>query len=113
VADHLRADLTQIADMARSLDRLRAEFADITRVSDVGADTGDQVLASALADFATGWSDKRNQLIGQLRDLSELAGKAVQEYTGTDTTLAHALTGTGTGAGAGAGAGKSHPGGGG
>lgn len=107
MADHLKADLTQIADMSRSLDRLRAEFANITWVSDVGADAGDPVLASALTDFATGWSDKRNQLIGQLRDLSELADKAVQEYTGTDTALTHALTGTG------AGAGKSHTGGGG
>jgi hypothetical protein len=97
MADHLKADLARIAQVSGSLKTLGGEFAAITRVADAGGSAGDAELASALTDFATDWSDKRTQLIGQMRELSELADKAVQEYTATDTTLAHALTGAGKG----------------
>ncbi|SRR6266851_4558860 len=99
MADHLKADLARIAQVSGSLKTLGGEFAAITRVADAGGSAGDAELASALTDFATDWSDKRTQLIGQMRELSELADKAVQEYTATDTTLAHALTAAGAGKG--------------
>jgi hypothetical protein len=99
VADHLTADLAGIAQVSRSLRTLGDEFAAITRVADAGRAAGSAELAAALTDFATGWSDKRDALIGELRDMSGLAATAVREYTQTDDTLARALPGTGTGAG--------------
>jgi hypothetical protein len=99
VADHLTADLAGITQVSRSLRVLGDEFAAITQVADVGGAAGSAELATALSDFATGWSDKRTALIGQLRTMSELAAQAVTEYTRTDETLARALPGGGTGGG--------------
>jgi hypothetical protein len=99
VADHLTANLAGITQVSRSLGVLGDEFAAITQVADVGGAAGSAELASALSDFATGWSDKRNALIGQLRNMSGLAAQAVAEYTRTDDTLARALPGGGAGAG--------------
>jgi hypothetical protein len=93
VADHLTADLTGITQVSQSLRVLGDEFAASTRVADVGAAAGSAELASALTDFATGWSDKRDALIGEVRHLSGLAATAVQQYTSTDETLARALSG--------------------
>ncbi len=81
--------------MSRTLAGLRDEFANLTRVTGAGAAAGDPGLASALHDFATDWSDKRNELTGQMHELSGLAAEAVRAYHQTDLTLAHALTGTG------------------
>jgi hypothetical protein len=74
---------------------LGGEFANITHVADAGNSAGNAALASALSDFATDWSDKRNQLIGQLKELAEMADKAVQEYTTTDNMLASKLASAG------------------
>jgi hypothetical protein len=86
--EHLRANLGGIERMSRSLLGLSDEFSNLTHVADVGGAAGDSELASALSDFVSNWSDKRNQLIGLMRELSQLAGKAVQEYEKTDDTLA-------------------------
>ena len=99
MADHLTANLAGITQVSRSLAVLGDEFATITQVADVGGAAGSAELASALSDFATGWSDKRNALIGQLRDMSGLAAQAVAEYTRTDDTLARALPGGAAGTG--------------
>jgi hypothetical protein len=99
VADHLTADLAGITQVSRSLRGLGDEFAAMTQVADVGGAAGSAELAAALTDFATGWSDKRNALIGELRTMSGLAAEAVVEYTRTDDTLARALPGGGAGAG--------------
>lgn len=88
---HLRANLSGIESMSRSLLNLGNEFANLTHVADVGGAAGNAQLASALSDFASNWSDKRNQMIGQLKELSKLADKAVKEYKKTDGTLAHSL----------------------
>jgi hypothetical protein len=93
VADHLTADLTGITQVSQSLRVLGDEFTASTRVADVGPSSGSAELASALTDFATGWSDKRDALVGELRHLSGLAATAVQQYTSTDETLARALSG--------------------
>jgi hypothetical protein len=94
VTGHLRADLAGIGRLAGSLGQLADEFAGLTTVADEGGAAGNAVLSGALSDFATGWSDKRNELISQLRELSQGADEAVREYTATDTTLARGL-GTG------------------
>ena len=93
MADHLRADLARITQISRTLAGLRDEFVNLTRVTDAGAAAGDSVLASALADFASDWSDKRNELAGQMHDLSGLAAEAVRAYHQTDMTLTQALSG--------------------
>ena len=93
VADHLRADLAGIEQVSRSLAGLGQAFAALTTVTDEGPAAGDAGLASALHDFATNWSDKRDALIGQLDQLSTLADQAVHAYHQTDVTLAQALTG--------------------
>ncbi len=85
--------------MSRSLAGLRDEFANLTRITDVGAAAGDPGLASALRDFAADWSDKRTALTGQMDQLSQLAAEAVRAYRDTDVTLAHALPGAGGGPG--------------
>jgi hypothetical protein len=97
VAGHLKADLARIAQVSRSLANLRDEFANLTKITDVGAAAGDPGLASALRDFAADWSDKRTALTGQMHELSQLAAEAVRAYTGTDVTLAQALSGAGPG----------------
>jgi hypothetical protein len=93
VADHLKADLATIGQVSRSLAGLRDEFANLTRITDVGAAAGDPGLASALRDFAADWSDKRTALTGQMHELSQLAAEAVRAYTSADMTLAQALSG--------------------
>jgi hypothetical protein len=99
VTDHLTANLAGITQVSASLRILGDEFAAITQVADVGGATGSAELAGTLTDFATGWSDKRDALIGELRDMSGLAAQAVAEYTKTDDMLARALPGGGAGAG--------------
>jgi hypothetical protein len=99
VADHLTANLAGITAVSRSLRTLGDEFAAITQVADAGGAAGSAELATALTDFATGWSDKRNALISELQDMSGLAAKAVTEYTRTDDALTNALTGGGAGVG--------------
>jgi hypothetical protein len=99
VTDHLTANLAGISQVSGSLRVLGDEFAAVTRVADVGRAAGSAELAAALTDFATGWSDKRDALIGELRDMSGLAAQAVVEYTRTDDMLARALPGSGAGAG--------------
>jgi hypothetical protein len=98
VGDRLRADLAAIQQVSQSLNTLSGEFSSISAVADVGGAAGDSGLASALSDFAHGWSDKRKQLISEMQDLSKLADQAVKGYTGTDATLAHDLAGGGKGA---------------
>jgi hypothetical protein len=100
VTDHLTANLAGITQVSGSLRILGDEFASITQVTDVGGAAGSAELAGALTDFATGWSDKRDALISELRKMSDLAAQAVAEYTRTDDTLARALPG-GSGAGTG------------
>ena len=97
MADHLTANLAGITQVSGSLRVLGDEFAAITQVADVGGAAGSAELAAALTNFATGWSDKRNALIGELRNMSGLAAQAVAEYTRTDDTLARALPGGGAG----------------
>jgi hypothetical protein len=99
VTDHLTANLAGISQVSRSLGILGDEFAAITQVADVGGAAGSAELAEALTNFATGWSDKRDALIGELRDMSGLAAQAVAEYTRTDDMLARALPGGGAGSG--------------
>jgi hypothetical protein len=107
VTDHLTANLAGITQVSGSLRILGDEFAAITQVADVSGAAGSAELAAALTDFATGWSDKRDALIGELRTMSGLAAQAVAEYTKTDQTLARALPGGGAGS---SGAGTSTPG---
>jgi hypothetical protein len=99
VTDHLTANLAGITQVSGSLRVLGDEFAAITQVAGVGGAAGSAELAGALTSFATGWSDKRNALIGELRNMSTLAAQAVAEYTRTDDILARALPGGGAGAG--------------
>jgi hypothetical protein len=91
VAAQLKADLDGIGRMASSLGRLADEFATLTTVASAADAAGNSELAGALSDFANGWSDRRNQLIGQLRELRRGADEAVREYTATDMTLARDL----------------------
>jgi hypothetical protein len=109
VADHLTANLAGITQISGSLRVLGDEFAAITQVADVGGAAGSAELAAALTEFATGWSDKRNALIGELRNMSGLAAQAVAEYTRTDDTLARALPGGGAAAGIASSAANSRP----
>ena len=97
MADHLRADLTRIGKMSRSLAGLRDEFSSLTRVTDVGPAAGNAGLESVLSDFSSNWSNKRDELVSDLNELSGLSAEAVAAYTKTDTTLTQALTNAGHG----------------
>ena len=99
MADHLRADLARITQISRTLAGLRDEFVNLTKITDVGAAAGDPALTSALHDFASDWSDKRDQLTGQMHELSGLAAEAVRAYHHTDVTLTQALSGASNGPG--------------
>ncbi len=88
---HLKADLSGIERLAGSLGQLANEFAALTTVADEAGAAGNAELAGALSDFATGWSDKRNQLAGQLKDLAKDAEAAVRAYAATDLALAQGL----------------------
>jgi hypothetical protein len=91
VGAHLKADLDGIGRMASSLGRLADEFAALTTVAGAAEAAGNAELAGALSDFANGWSDRRDRLVGQLRELKKDADEAVREYTATDTALARGL----------------------
>lgn len=88
---HLKADLGGIGRLAGTLGQLADEFAALTTVADEAGAAGNAELAGALSDFATGWSDKRNQLADQLKGLAKDAEAAVREYTATDMALTQAL----------------------
>jgi hypothetical protein len=95
---HLKANLTKIEQTSNTLNILAAQFGDLTSVTADGGAAGNAALASALNDFANGWSDKRNQFISQMKELATDAGNAVQAYESTDIKLAAAITPGGTSA---------------
>src|ERR1039457_5374729 len=99
VADHLKADLARIEQVSRSLASLRDEFANLTKIADVGAAAGDPGLASALLDFATDWSDKRTALTGEMHQLSQLAAEPGRAHRDSDVAPAHPLATAGAGPG--------------
>jgi hypothetical protein len=93
----LQASLDGIERMGEALGQLAGAFESLTSVADDSVDAGHAELAGALSEFATGWSDMRNQLTGELKQLSQDAKTAVIEYAGTDNTLTHGLTNAGKG----------------
>jgi hypothetical protein len=85
---HLKANLTKITQAANTLNILAGQFGDLTKVTADGSAAGNATLASALNDFANGWSDKRNQFISQMQGLATDANNAVKAYEATDNKLA-------------------------
>jgi hypothetical protein len=88
---HLKANLTQITQTAKTLNSLASQFGDLSSVSADGNAAGNATLASALSDFANGWSDKRKQFISQMQGLAKDANDAVTAYENMDGKLAAAL----------------------
>jgi hypothetical protein len=93
---HLKANLTKITQAASTLNMLAGQFADLTQVTADGSAAGNAALASALSNFANGWSDKRTQFISQMKGLATDASNAVKAYEATDSKLAAALKPGGT-----------------
>jgi len=62
---HLKADLAKITQVADTLNILAGQFDELTRVTADGSAAGNAALASALSDFANGWSDKRNEFLSR------------------------------------------------
>jgi hypothetical protein len=89
---HLKADLAKITQAADTLNILAGQFDELTRVTADGSAAGNAALASALSDFANGWSDKRNEFTGEMKGLAADAGNAVKAYEATDNQLAAALS---------------------
>lgn len=88
---HLKANLTKITQTANTLDILAGQFGDLTSVTADGSAAGNATLASALGDFANGWSDKRSQFISEMKGLATDARNAVTAYEATDDKLAAAV----------------------
>jgi hypothetical protein len=95
---HLKANLTKIEQTSNTLNILAGQFGDLTSVTADGSAAGNATLASALNDFANGWSDKRNQFISEMKGLATDASNAVKAYESTDNDLAAAIKPSGTSA---------------
>jgi hypothetical protein len=92
MGDAIKADLSQISQVARQVAGLTSEF---SRASEL-AGTPESVLgsaqvSSALQAFASTWSIRREQLINDLDTLSAKTREAVDSYHGTDESLAAGL----------------------
>jgi hypothetical protein len=96
MSSHLKANLTKITQTANTLNILAGQFGDLTNVPADGSAAGNATLASALSDFANGWSDKRNQFISQMKGLATDANNAVKAYEATDNKYAAAIRPSGT-----------------
>jgi hypothetical protein len=87
----LRADLGRIREVSARLGGIEREFSQSTRLSAL-PDVGSVELSGALDAFASGWSQHRQELIADLRQVATLSDAAATAYEGTDARLAAALT---------------------
>ncbi|WP_194898207.1 hypothetical protein [Catenulispora pinisilvae] len=93
MADHISIDTHMLADMGTALGKLRDDFNNASSIVDgVGGDMGSGDVADALHDFASDWSKKKANVVGELDKLSKGATGAAQAWDGTDSKLADVLT---------------------
>lgn len=73
------------------------EFKDASAiVSTYQADIGAPVLISALEQFATDWNSHRQQLLGTISNVRQLAAEGRKQFRATDARLASSLRSSGS-----------------
>jgi hypothetical protein len=92
MGDSIKADLSQISLASRQVAGLAREFGQASQLADTPESVlGSSQVSSALQAFASTWSIRREQLIGDLDTLAAHTREAVDSYHGTDQSLASGL----------------------
>lgn len=92
MADHLKADITQIRSAASTIAAISKEFNGAGRlVAGYDAALGDRYLAGKLHEFADNWDIHRKRLTEDLEKFATWAREAADAYERGDRDLAAAL----------------------
>ena len=86
-------EVSELQDLASRLNGLVEEFDHLgRRMHGFEADVGHHDVAKALHGFAENWSDKREKLLGELRELSGYVKVAADTYAGVESDLTEQFT---------------------
>ncbi|MBB0243118.1 hypothetical protein FNQ90_03075 [Streptomyces alkaliphilus] len=93
--DHdLKLSLHDLRNLSRMLDIVADDFED---AEDLASDRSEHVghggLAEALEEFATNWSNRREDMVEEIRMAARLAEAAEECFGGLDTALRDAVAG--------------------
>lgn len=82
-------EVAELQDLASRLTGLAAEFDGLDhRLAGYEADVGHHDVAKALHDFADNWSDKREKLLKEMKELAGYVTIAAETYAGVEDELA-------------------------
>lgn len=88
----LRVNLEALHALGADLAGIAAEFREANVASDAIAQaTGHDGLRGAVRDFAHGWDDTREDMVGDVEVLAEVAVAIAEVFTDLDGQLAAAL----------------------
>ncbi len=88
----LRIDLDALHALGADLTGIAAEFREANVASDAIAQaTGHDGLSQAVRDFAHGWDDTREDMVGDVEVLAEVSVAIAEIFTDVDGQLATAL----------------------
>lgn len=81
----IEVDVDALADMGKQLHQIRADFQDLnTTVADADDYLGDARLSAAVHEFATNWSDERQQISRVIDRTGKMAIHGAEAYRETD-----------------------------
>ena len=86
-------DVGELQDLASRLSGLAEEFEGLDdRMEGFEAEVGHRDVAKALDDFANNWSDKREKLVKEMRELAGYVKIAADTYAGVENDLTEQFT---------------------
>lgn len=84
----IEVDVDALADMGEQLHQIRADFQDLnTTVQDADDFLGDPRVSAAVHEFATNWSDERQQISRVLDRTGKMAIHGAEAYRDTDQNV--------------------------
>lgn len=93
MADHIKINTTQLADIGDALNGLINAFQHSGNLVDqYESELGSGRMASTLHQFATNWNVHKQHLLSNLQNLQSAASQGAQAWDGLDADLAKALT---------------------
>ena len=85
----LRIDMAALDALGSDLAGIAAEFREANVASDAIAEaTGHDGLREAVRDFARGWDDTREDMVGDVEVLAEVSAAIAEVFTDVDGQLA-------------------------
>lgn len=88
----LRVNLAALHELGSDLTAIAGEFREANVLSDAIAEaTGHDGLRDAVRDFAHGWDDTREDMVGDVEVLAEAAHAIADVFTEMDAELATAV----------------------